>query len=660
MPIIRFQLRRGTTAEWVTANPVLGGGEPGLETDTGKVKYGDGVSAWADRPYSSLTQGEMQSLLDTTAGSAAAAAGSASASAGSAAAASGSAADASGAAATALTHRDAAGDSAAAAAATAAAIPTTNDPIVKGLLDDPASQTAMALNATILDKASALTPTARYPMRAYGAALAKHLAGTAAQVKWMVGVDSMAPGIFERLFERLRHQFGGNIVGVYFTGSSRSVTNNASTGTITESTTAYDAWPTGIVSSFATGATRTYGVGGAAFTSNKIKVYYVKEAGAGTFKLQVDGVDAVGFENVSAVGTLGELGIATITPTLGAHTVTVVNLTGTVRIIGVGFENTTLSGIIPVSVYKGGLELPDAVGAASARSNYQAFVADVQPTVITQEMKEGTSTFDANLTLLLDIFKNGSPSSDVVLIASPAIGNDLTDEQGQQNTILRAKAAEYGYAVFDADKAFGTYEDALARGFYTAGDAVHYNTAGKDFLANLFGRDMNLFPRAGTETSTGKAIVETTLELGAIPTQRSLRLVDVSALDVLAYVQRALKFVKLDGVEDANSWLIQPNNSTNQQIPTGIRVGSAGPFLQSVLSGERLAIKSARGGGTTKDLEMRAVVLTGTGAYLGLPAVTTANRPTGIGAGASVFDTTLGKPVWYNGTAWVDATGTTV
>lgn len=39
---------------------------------------------------------------------------------------------------------------------------------------------------------------------------------------------------------------------------------------------------------------------------------------------------------------------------------------------------------------------------------------------------------------------------------------------------------------------------------------------------------------------------------------------------------------------------------------------------------------------------------------------TTSNRPTGSVLGQSYFDTTLGKPVWWNGTSFVDATGTTV
>ncbi len=41
---------------------------------------------------------------------------------------------------------------------------------------------------------------------------------------------------------------------------------------------------------------------------------------------------------------------------------------------------------------------------------------------------------------------------------------------------------------------------------------------------------------------------------------------------------------------------------------------------------------------------------------------TTANRPSAsiVGAGARYYDTTLGKPIWSNGSVWKDAAGTTV
>ncbi len=39
---------------------------------------------------------------------------------------------------------------------------------------------------------------------------------------------------------------------------------------------------------------------------------------------------------------------------------------------------------------------------------------------------------------------------------------------------------------------------------------------------------------------------------------------------------------------------------------------------------------------------------------------TTAQRPTGVLTGTSHFDTNLGRPIWWNGSAWVDASGTVV
>jgi hypothetical protein len=47
----KIQIRRDTAANWETTNPVLSQGEPGLEIDTGKVKYGNGTSDWRTLAY---------------------------------------------------------------------------------------------------------------------------------------------------------------------------------------------------------------------------------------------------------------------------------------------------------------------------------------------------------------------------------------------------------------------------------------------------------------------------------------------------------------------------------------------------------------------------------------------------------------------------------
>lgn len=47
----RIRLRRDTAANWNTANPVLALAEPGVETDTNKMKMGDGTKTWTELQY---------------------------------------------------------------------------------------------------------------------------------------------------------------------------------------------------------------------------------------------------------------------------------------------------------------------------------------------------------------------------------------------------------------------------------------------------------------------------------------------------------------------------------------------------------------------------------------------------------------------------------
>lgn len=47
----QFKLRRDTAANWATSNPTLAAGEPGFETDTNKLKLGNGTSPWNSLAY---------------------------------------------------------------------------------------------------------------------------------------------------------------------------------------------------------------------------------------------------------------------------------------------------------------------------------------------------------------------------------------------------------------------------------------------------------------------------------------------------------------------------------------------------------------------------------------------------------------------------------
>ena len=48
---VQIQLRRDSAADWTTANPTLAQGEIGHETDTNKIKIGDGSTAWTSLAY---------------------------------------------------------------------------------------------------------------------------------------------------------------------------------------------------------------------------------------------------------------------------------------------------------------------------------------------------------------------------------------------------------------------------------------------------------------------------------------------------------------------------------------------------------------------------------------------------------------------------------
>jgi hypothetical protein len=55
----KIQLRRGTASQWTSANPTLSSGEAGFETDTGKLKIGNGSTAWNSLSYASVTSSDV-------------------------------------------------------------------------------------------------------------------------------------------------------------------------------------------------------------------------------------------------------------------------------------------------------------------------------------------------------------------------------------------------------------------------------------------------------------------------------------------------------------------------------------------------------------------------------------------------------------------------
>lgn len=49
--MLTFKLRRDSSRRWARLNPILLEGEPGFETNTGRLKIGDGSLHWNDLEY---------------------------------------------------------------------------------------------------------------------------------------------------------------------------------------------------------------------------------------------------------------------------------------------------------------------------------------------------------------------------------------------------------------------------------------------------------------------------------------------------------------------------------------------------------------------------------------------------------------------------------
>jgi hypothetical protein len=65
--VTQIQIRRGTAAQWTSANPTLAAGEFGYESDTGKAKIGNGSSAWTALSYAiSGATGTVTSIVAGT------------------------------------------------------------------------------------------------------------------------------------------------------------------------------------------------------------------------------------------------------------------------------------------------------------------------------------------------------------------------------------------------------------------------------------------------------------------------------------------------------------------------------------------------------------------------------------------------------------------
>jgi hypothetical protein len=236
-----------------------------------------------------------------------------------------------------------------------------------------------------------------------------------------------------------------------------------------------------------TSGTATWARGGATARADTLKVYYIKEPGAGTFKVQLstDGVsfaDESGYTSVSAsIGSGLQLGIITIAKTVGNFAIRVVGLTGRVKVLATVFGNTTDNGVIQFHLERGGLGLDQANSMDSGL--FTAFMQDLAPDIAFFQMKEG-STFATDLATHITRFNAALPNMDwVYLQSTPDSGDTGSTGSIWQNAVMRTQAVANGNAVIDLRSPTINYATCVALGWVA--DGTHPGAACNQMLAEF-------------------------------------------------------------------------------------------------------------------------------------------------------------------------------
>lgn len=397
------------------------------------------------------------------------------------------------------------------------------------------------------------------------------------RVGWMSFGDSMASKVFIQVAPLMQSILGG-LAGAVLPGPhSASITTNATVGTVTTNSTDFAHWIGGTTYTFSAGSSRTYGQYGGTMVCDTIKVIHVNAGG--TFKIQIDGVD----NTTVTTTTDNSIGITNLTVARGAHSVTIVQTVGTPTLVGVGMIDSTASGLVVINVGPGDGTFLSS-NTTQSFANFQTFLADLAPTLMTFEMKEqsvyaDSTTYAQRLQQVFDRTKAGAPNMDVVGIGSPPVATNDAD-QVAQNSTLRTLCEANGYTYYDTYALFGSYANMVALGWQ--GDGVHGDVRADQYRGYLMLRDLGLLNLPGRNI----------LERATLPGVDFKRANDFSragrieadasfGFDLLVMAARYFRIYDGNGVTER--WRMGGIGDVTDFVPNKVRIGStSGPTLNAL------------------------------------------------------------------------------
>lgn len=319
------------------------------------------------------------------------------------------------------------------------------------------------------------------------------------QIKLLSMGDSLKDRQHVHLVWNLDRRLGGTIGGwvnsanVNVGGSAGSDTFTDNLVSVTSVTNGWDYTPSGNYFLVADGGSYRQTYAGVNLNYTTLKVFYIKEPGAGTLTVSNNG-SSVATANASSLTT--ELGVLTHTKAAG-QTATVLSASGgPVRVWFTHFTNGNAGVDFYQAFGAGGINPAQMLQTATTRAVLQAALVEVNPDLISVEMDDdfGGGLYDTQLTQLFSILDAGAASSDKLFIGpQPRAASDATRKLSNERIRREIFARGGPYLFYDTYRIMGTYAEMLA--VFGSDDGVHPSNAAAAFGAAA------LFNVLGFETS---------------------------------------------------------------------------------------------------------------------------------------------------------------
>lgn len=373
--------------------------------------------------------------------------------------------------------------------------------------------------------------------------------------------DSMAGYLFMPFLEKLTAMFGygGGIMSSVATTGGAYIHSNVNE-------TNY--WFTGTWHGINGTGALTYLYGGGRAIATQLKIYYIKESGAGSFQVQLD--PGTGYADEGGVvdcnSTNLESGVITINKPQGAYGIRINQVSGNIKIIMCVAINepADYDCVTFLDLSAGGLGWTAA--NQTSKSITRPVFSDLQIDLATLQFKENGAVYN-DFKQWADSFYAASPKTDWVLTGSgPQASADKSNIA--DNMALKTIANQHNWFYFDGYKPLINYQKLDSLDW--EGDGIHLSHSAGFYLAGMLWRIIGIedylkFGRmAGTDPTGDMNFTQTRgikFTASNANTYSGRMSASPNSPDLMIYFQRWLGLANSSGTmlthfDPSNGWVI--------------------------------------------------------------------------------------------------------